>query len=61
MDLMEQTKVIDRLSYSRGRINGVIDMIETRVSKQKLIEVLRIVSYNLEQAISTLLKDDQKG
>ena len=65
MDLVEQTKVVDRLSYSLGHIKGVADMLKVThrkdLDKQKLIEVLQIIAYNLEQSIAVLLKDEQEG
>ena len=64
MDLLEQTKVIDRLSYSLGHIKGVADTLKMThrkdLDKQKLIEVLQIIAYNLEQAITVLLKDEHE-
>lgn len=62
MDLLEQTKLLDRLSYSLGHIKGVADMLKTThrkdLDKQKLLEVLEVIAYNLEQSIKTLLKDE---
>lgn len=61
MDLIEQTKLLDRLSYCSGNIEGIIialrAMRKRDIDKEKLIQILEAIAYNLNQSIEVIRKD----
>jgi DNA-binding FrmR family transcriptional regulator len=61
LNLTEQTKLIDRLSYVLGHVKGIASTLKAvrrkDLDKAKLIELLDIIAYNLEAAVNTLIED----
>ena len=61
MDLNTQTRLLDRLSYVHGHLAGAaatLKMLDKKEnSKKKLIQLLEILAYNIEQSIETVRTD----
>lgn len=65
MDLIEQTRLIDRLSYCMGNIEGIITALRVMkkkdLDKEKLVQILETIAYNLKQSIDVVSKDPGDG
>ena len=61
MDLKTQTRLLDRLNYVHGHLEGIaatLKVIDKKdISKRKLIQMLEIMAYNVEQSIETVRTD----
>ena len=61
MDLKTQTRLLDRLSYVHGHLTGAAEALKMldkkEISKKKLIQLLEILAYNIEQSIETVRTD----
>lgn len=61
MDLIEQTRLLDRLSYCSGNIEGIISALKVMkkrdIDKEKLIQILETIAFNLKRSIETVRKD----
>jgi len=64
MDLNEQMKLIDKLSYCKGVVKGIVRALKVfskkELDKSKLIQLLEIVEYNLEEATKAMIQDKQE-
>lgn len=65
MDLLEQTRLLDRLSYCSGNVEGIITALKAMkkkdIDKNKLIAILETISFNLKRSIEMVRQDPGDG
>lgn len=65
MDLLEQTRLLDRLSYCSGNVEGIITALKVMkkkdIDKNKLVEILETIAFNLSRSIDMVMKDRGDG
>ena len=64
MDINQQIKVIDWVSSSHGRVEGLLMAFQTlkkrEIDAKKVIDILEIIAHDLNRATSLLIHDDSE-